>query len=676
MVKIRCLNTVSLLAMAAELLAPYNAQAQLVDYGSLQSLFGEPITTSATGTPQRAKEVAANMTILTAEDIRRSGSRNIPEALHEVPGIDVLRTGVNTYDVGVRGFNQPNSNRLLVLINGRQVFFDDFSRTDWNALPLNIDEVRQIEVVKGPNAALFGNNAVGGVINIITYNPMYDKVNVANITGGTQESRSADATVTQKLGDWGGLKLSAGDYGAHAFDTSRTSVDQSQTADPRRHYASADAVFKLAPETQAEVETTYVRAQESGANIGDVITFSANEVYSFKGMLASQTSLGFLRATSYFNHIHSEYNTGLIPSGNAIADDLWVNQLEDQFKLGSDHTFRIAGEYRTNSFAFAALQAIPQSPKIGMDMASLSGMWSWQVTNHVSVTNAIRIDQWHLQQLGTLWGGAQYSAADYNRYVTNLDANSGIVWQATDIDTLRLTYGRGIQFPSFFESGFASIPVSSPVFVNFQSNPNLNPTIVTNVEADYDREVKPIFSTVSAAVFYQLNQNIKGLSDTTIPGFPVTFTTNSNLGDDQAIGFEIGVSGKKSGFRWGLSDSLAFVSAGTNVEQNFHVEQSAPEDSLKAQLGYSWDNWELDGFGNYVSKRISETESSTTVSGAPSLAVPAIGYTSFSGRVGYNITDNFTLALSGTDLNHQQITTFAGAPNIERQVFLGLTGKF
>src|SRR6266567_3083663 len=95
-----------------------NACAQTVDYGSFQSLFGEPITTSATGIPQRAKDVPADMTILTADDIRHSGSRSIPEILRQVPGIDVMQTGSQSYDVGVRGYNQAFKPRLLVLLNG------------------------------------------------------------------------------------------------------------------------------------------------------------------------------------------------------------------------------------------------------------------------------------------------------------------------------------------------------------------------------------------------------------------------------------------------------------------------------------------------------------------------------------------------------------------------------
>src|ERR1700744_5703205 len=112
------------------------AHAQTVDYNALETVVGQAVTTSATGTPLREQDVAANMTIITADEIRQSGSRDIPEILSRVPGLDIVHEGVHTFDVGVRGYQQAMQPRLLVLIDGRQVFFDDYSRTVWENLPV------------------------------------------------------------------------------------------------------------------------------------------------------------------------------------------------------------------------------------------------------------------------------------------------------------------------------------------------------------------------------------------------------------------------------------------------------------------------------------------------------------------------------------------------------------
>ena len=74
-----------------------HARAQSVDYQGLEQLFGEPVTTSVTGKPQRAADAPANIEIITQDDIRRSGATTIPDVLRFVTGVDV-----RTYGLGAR----------------------------------------------------------------------------------------------------------------------------------------------------------------------------------------------------------------------------------------------------------------------------------------------------------------------------------------------------------------------------------------------------------------------------------------------------------------------------------------------------------------------------------------------------------------------------------------------
>ena len=132
------------------------ALAHSMDYSGLESLFNEPVTTSATGKPQRVTETPVSMEIISSEEIRRSGAMDIPQILRRVAGVDVARNFKGHADVNVRGFNQPFSNRLLVLINGRQVYMDNYGLTLWHSFPIQLSEIKQIEIVRGPNTSLFG----------------------------------------------------------------------------------------------------------------------------------------------------------------------------------------------------------------------------------------------------------------------------------------------------------------------------------------------------------------------------------------------------------------------------------------------------------------------------------------------------------------------------------------
>ena len=190
-------------ALLAGLVICGAALAQAPDEGVLAQIFQAPITSSATGRPQLASEAPANIEIITQDDIRRSGATTIPDALEFLPGVYVRRYGIADVDVGIRGYDQPYNPRLLVLVNGREVYEQAYGDVPWSEIPVQLEEIRQIEVIKGPNSALYGFNAVSGVINIITYDPLTDTINAATVRGGTQSYLSGSVVGTGQIGAGG-----------------------------------------------------------------------------------------------------------------------------------------------------------------------------------------------------------------------------------------------------------------------------------------------------------------------------------------------------------------------------------------------------------------------------------------------------------------------------------------
>ncbi len=117
--------------------------------------------------PSRINETPAAVFVLTAEDIRRSGSRNVPEALRMVPGINVGAVSGNSWAVNSRGFNETFANKFLVLLDGRSLYNNTFGGVYWDMQDVRMDDVERIEVIRGPGSAVWGANAMNGVINII-----------------------------------------------------------------------------------------------------------------------------------------------------------------------------------------------------------------------------------------------------------------------------------------------------------------------------------------------------------------------------------------------------------------------------------------------------------------------------------------------------------------------------
>ena len=134
---------------------------------SIEDLINVKVT-SVSKKPQKILEAPAAIFVITQEDIRRSGAVSIPEVLRMVPGLEVAKIDSNKWAVTSRGFNGRFANKLLVLIDGRTVYTPLFSGVYWDMKDTLLNDIDRIEIIRGPGAALWGANAVNGVINIIT----------------------------------------------------------------------------------------------------------------------------------------------------------------------------------------------------------------------------------------------------------------------------------------------------------------------------------------------------------------------------------------------------------------------------------------------------------------------------------------------------------------------------
>ncbi len=134
----------------------------------LSWLQAEAVVFSVAKRKQKILETASSVFVISQEDIKRSGVTSLPEALRLAPGVHVARINANQWAVSIHSYNERFSNKLLVLIDGRSVYSPLFSGVYWDAQEILLETVERIEVVRGSGAALWGSNAVNGVINVIT----------------------------------------------------------------------------------------------------------------------------------------------------------------------------------------------------------------------------------------------------------------------------------------------------------------------------------------------------------------------------------------------------------------------------------------------------------------------------------------------------------------------------
>jgi iron complex outermembrane receptor protein len=137
---------------------------------------------------EKSMESPLSSTVISKEQIERSGVTNIPEALRLAPGVIVREKTPGNYDVHLRGHDNIPSNNILtysenmltlLMIDNRPVYSYAFGGTFWETLPIEVSDVERIEIIRGPSSALYGPNAVSGAINIITKKASDKKVAVS-----------------------------------------------------------------------------------------------------------------------------------------------------------------------------------------------------------------------------------------------------------------------------------------------------------------------------------------------------------------------------------------------------------------------------------------------------------------------------------------------------------------
>ncbi len=681
--RIRHWRPVCRLVMAglACLLHVLPAPAQSIDYAGFEGLFGEPITTSATGKPQRMSEVPANMEIITADDIRRSGADNIPDILQFVAGINVRRYGFAAVDVGIRGYNETSNPRLLVLLNGQQVYLDDLGRTQWYTLPVTLEEIRQIEIVKGPNTALFGFNAVSGVINIITYDPSRESVNSATLRGGTQGYLSLSAVGTGRIADVGGVRVAADGFRAQEYRATDVAPgDLPFRQSPQRGSVSFDARGQAAPNVQVFASAAAVDTRIWEATSSPYYGTNSERTNWARVGLAADTRFGLVNFSVYRNELLYVFNGA--SEWENINDTVIVVQASDLVKLNADHTIRFGLDYRNNAATSDAVLA----GKVGYQVYSSSAMWDWQITPAVSLTNAIRFDHFVLNQQGYLVPNVGFPSSAYNgRTIDQPSFNSGLVWKVTDQDTLRLLAARGLQLPSIYDLGLQDRQPPGPDGQSYLylGQPGVSAASVNNVEVDWDRALPALQSTLRTAVFAERTDNILiNPYETTASGDGVLVNgieeqraVAENVGSSSAFGSEIGLRGHAaSGWRWNASYSFISITDHLSINQNGiyspqNFQQGTPTHVVVLGGGYTWQRWEFDVQSRWQSWFLDYRANPNAVTLQP---VKVGNYVMADARIGYKVTDNVTAALSAQQFNVSQLRVSAGPP-IQRRIFLSLT---
>jgi outer membrane receptor protein involved in Fe transport len=182
--------------------------------------YEETVVVSASRSEEKLINAPATMTVIGSQTIQSAPTQNFAELLRTVPGLNITQVSARDINVTSRGATGTLATGQLALLDGRSLYQDFFGFVMWDFLPVNLNEIKQIEVIRGPASAVWGANALNGVVNVITKSPREMQGTSAILgvggfdrtSGGAGTMFYASATHAQAVNDRVSFKVSGGGY--------------------------------------------------------------------------------------------------------------------------------------------------------------------------------------------------------------------------------------------------------------------------------------------------------------------------------------------------------------------------------------------------------------------------------------------------------------------------------
>lgn len=252
-----CHDHVRLLIIATlstSILVPSMAAGAKVDASDFPG--DAPVVLTPTRLRQSQADAPASVTVLTYEMLKRYGVRSIVEAMRFVPGMQVTLADGNQFQVNYHGTNALNPRRLNVMINNISVYQVTLAEVRWDTLPVSIDDIDRIEIIRGPDSAAYGPNSMMAVVNIITKHPVdVPGWYYAAEIGNNNNSRAA-LRYGGRVSGGSTYRLSFEHYENGGFDlTSGTLARPSFKSDLRTNRLSLSTVTPIGDDTELRTET-------------------------------------------------------------------------------------------------------------------------------------------------------------------------------------------------------------------------------------------------------------------------------------------------------------------------------------------------------------------------------------------------------------------------------------
>lgn len=434
----------------------------------------QEIVITATRTATGEDRVPAGVTVLTPKDWTKTGALTVRDALERVPGLNVAEAGMTGNKVSLRGMG---SGSTLILVDGRRLASEDAptTRNVYELNRINLDRVQRIEVVRGAASALYGSDAMGGVIQIFTRKPAREG-GYAGTRIGTREKTVYGGISTGKVGK---LDLAVN---AKVQDLRKeTNGGYSNFYGPRR-FLDVTGTYRFDKSRSLEFGASYLREQlrqDTAAGKLPMHGYSTvasrewndNNRQDYHLRYSGSDDRNDYSVLLYTNRLGKESHTETPLLGRDFDHSqyqTWGAEFKDTYSASERHTLTYGAEYRKEKAG---------GTRMGYGTGDYRLEWSGGVAKpwssaQVETGGAYLQDEWDLG--GNLYfvPGLRYD--HYESFGGRWSPRAGLTWKMTPGLSVKTNYGRGYRAPSIFEL-YARMERAMGMVYEVDGNPDLRP---------------------------------------------------------------------------------------------------------------------------------------------------------------------------------------------------------
>ncbi len=653
---------------------------------------------------EKITDAPAAISVLGTEEIKLNASHGqLPRLLEAQPGVDLVQSGMQDFNVNSRGFNSSVTRRVLVLMDGRDLSAAFLGQQEWGSLSIPLDDIDNIEFVRGPGSALYGTNAFNGVINITTLAPRKIAGTKISLSAGELNMFRGDIRQAGVIDDHWSYKVNVGRVQSDSWDENRLT--------PPFEYPG------LRPERRAIEDKKLSYTYGSGRidydfENGDLITAEGGITQVDNDVLV--TGIGRLnvgRGLRPWGRLHygsqhldlqawaegrtTERDIHSLASGGRLSETSSIVQFEGQYNysfFNDDLKFIIGGSHRFGH--------------VNMDETAMAGTQDYTVTGAYG-----QVEYKLLPNLNVIAAG-RFDRTTYE--ATRFSPRGAVVWNFVKNHTFRVTYNKAFLLPSvseYFLRVLAGVRDLSPLGINkgkptrilALGNENLTPERIEGVEVGYKGIFldNKLFVTVDGYAnrvnnfitdllqgvnpVYPFNGAPAGLADLirngspsqgipAIPGLTVLPSGETAIVLSYTNKGKVDERGVEVSFNYYVVDELMLM--GNWSWFDFDVKEQQTGDQLlpnnpKHKFGfgatYKKDQLEVSLTGRYV-------QSFKWAAGVFVGEIPS--YTLFNFAAGYQVNNNVRLGLNVTNLFDNEVYQIFGGSVIGRQAIGTVTLTF